>query len=64
MKKPFLAALLCSSLFWIAPAKAQTHHDSCATPPCTIISGVAADLSLQFCGDGAVRALGGGQRRT
>ena len=34
-------ALVLSSLFWIAPAEAQTHHDSCATPPCTIIQGVS-----------------------
>jgi hypothetical protein len=34
-------ALGLSSLFWIAPAEAQTHHDSCGTPPCTIIQGVA-----------------------
>jgi len=52
MKKPFLAALLCSSLFWIAPAKAQTHHDSCATPPCTIISGVAPIYLYNSAGTG------------
>jgi hypothetical protein len=40
LREPLLAALLCALLF-VLPAKAQSHHDSCATPPCTIIQGVA-----------------------
>jgi hypothetical protein len=40
INKPLLAALLCAPLFAL-PARAQTHHDSCATPPCTIIPGMA-----------------------
>ena len=40
MNKRSLVALLCAAPFSIAPAEAQTHHDSCSTPPCTIIQGV------------------------
>jgi hypothetical protein len=45
MNKSLLAALLCAPLLcaplFALPAKAQAHHDSCTTPPCTIIPGMA-----------------------
>lgn len=35
-------ALACLAGLWILPARAQTHRDKgCATPPCTVIAGVA-----------------------
>jgi hypothetical protein len=42
VNKLLLGALLGALLAAAAPAKAQSHRDKgCATPPCTIISGVA-----------------------